>query len=89
MLCSQVINTFQTLATLWCESPTNLLAVCAKMKCILTCTPVHVEGHCIPFQQADGHHHLDYVQNIYVNWSLYKRSFNEAIIFFTLWVNSH
>ena len=35
----------------------------------------------IPCQQADEHHHLDYVQNIYVNWSLYKRSFNEVIIF--------
>ena len=36
-------------------------------------------GHCIPFQQADGHNSLDYVQNIYVHLSLYKRSFNMAL----------
>ena len=40
----------------------------------------------MPCQQADGDHHLDYVQNIYANWSLYKRSFNEVIIFSPLMV---
>ena len=45
-----------------------------------------VPGHCIPFQQADGHHHSDLVQNIYVNLSLYKRSFNDVIIFSSLMV---
>ena len=32
----------------------------------------------IPCQQADGHHHLDYVQ---INLSLYKRSFMEYLFF--------
>ena len=41
-------------------------------------------GHCMPCQQADGHHHLDYVQNIYVI-CLYVR-FNGVTIFSCLMV---